>query len=138
MLHYCCYHLLLFITATLVIASATTITEVVLNVYDVSHSEKIHLVPSLAWKLAVEGSGIWCNVGALIIRVGFGGILYYNYNKEPPKPYSNYEGPYSRVSGSGLVGSGFWALGLGPGFGFETFSELGNLGFKPSASLYAQ
>ena len=35
------------------------------------------------------------NIGALIIRVGFGGILYYNYNKEPPKPYSNYYGPYS-------------------------------------------
>ena len=30
------------------------------------------------------------NLGALIIRTGFGGILYYTYNKEPPKPYSNY------------------------------------------------
>ena len=31
-----------------------------------------------------------CNVGALIIRIGFGGIVYYNYyNKEPPKPRSN-------------------------------------------------
>ena len=28
--------------------------------------------------------------GALIIRIGFGGILYYNYHKEPPKLYSNY------------------------------------------------
>ena len=25
------------------------------------------------------------NIGALIIRIGFGGRLYYNYNKEPPK-----------------------------------------------------
>ena len=25
------------------------------------------------------------NLGALIIRIGFGGILYHNYNKEPPK-----------------------------------------------------
>ena len=36
------------------------------------------------------------NIGALIIRLGFGGILYYNHNhnKEPPKPYSNYYGLY--------------------------------------------
>ena len=25
------------------------------------------------------------NIGALIIRIGFGGILYYKYNKETPK-----------------------------------------------------
>ena len=31
---------------------------------------------------------ISCNIEALIIRIGLGGILYYN-NKEPPKPYSN-------------------------------------------------
>ena len=32
------------------------------------------------------------NIGALIIRIGLGigGILYYKYNKEPPKPYSNH------------------------------------------------
>ena len=30
------------------------------------------------------------NVGALIIRIAFGGICYYNYDKETPKPYSNY------------------------------------------------
>ena len=33
------------------------------------------------------------SVRALIIRIGFGGISYYNYNdykKESPKPYSNY------------------------------------------------
>ena len=26
---------------------------------------------------------------ALKIRIGFGGILYHNYKKESPKPYSN-------------------------------------------------
>ena len=25
-------------------------------------------------------------IGASIIRIGFGGIFYYNYNKEPEKP----------------------------------------------------
>ena len=29
-------------------------------------------------------------VGAWTIGIGFGGILYYNYNKEPLKPYSNH------------------------------------------------
>ena len=28
---------------------------------------------------------VCCNIGALIIRIGFCGPLYYNYNKEPPK-----------------------------------------------------
>ena len=32
-------------------------------------------------------------IEALRIRIGFWGPLY--YNKEPPKPYSNYSGPYS-------------------------------------------
>ena len=27
----------------------------------------------------------WVNVGALIIRTGFWGIVYYNYNKEAPE-----------------------------------------------------
>ena len=27
---------------------------------------------------------------ALTIRIGFRGVLYYNYNKGTPKPYSNY------------------------------------------------
>ena len=34
-----------------------------------------------------------CNpfvVGALILRIGFWGKLYYNHNKEPPRPYANY------------------------------------------------
>ena len=30
--------------------------------------------------------GVSGNVGASIIRMGFEGILCYNYNKEPPKP----------------------------------------------------
>ena len=30
------------------------------------------------------------NIEALIIGIGFWGPLYYNYNKEPPKLYSNY------------------------------------------------
>ena len=34
------------------------------------------------------------NAGALIIKVGPWGRLYYSYTKEPPTPYSNYEGPY--------------------------------------------
>ena len=29
------------------------------------------------------------NVGALVITIGFGGILYCNQNRERPKPYSN-------------------------------------------------
>ena len=33
------------------------------------------------------------NIEALIIRTAFG-VYYYNYNKEPPKPYSSYYGPY--------------------------------------------
>ena len=37
---------------------------------------------------------ILINIGGLIIRIGFWGSSYYNYNKEPPKPYSNYIGPY--------------------------------------------
>ena len=30
--------------------------------------------------------GMLGNVGALTIRIGFGGILQYSYNKEAPKP----------------------------------------------------
>ena len=30
------------------------------------------------------------NTGALIIRIGFGGMLYISYHKESPTPYSNY------------------------------------------------
>ena len=30
------------------------------------------------------------SIGAFIVRIGFGGILYHNGNKETPKPYFNY------------------------------------------------
>ena len=32
------------------------------------------------------------SVGALIIRRGFGGVLYYNYHKEPQNSIGNYQG----------------------------------------------
>ena len=42
----------------------------------------------------------WCGlakVGALIMRTGFWGIVYYNYNKEPPRnSIGNYAGPYTK------------------------------------------
>ena len=41
------------------------------------------------------------NIGALIIRIGFWGPVYYSYNKEPPGPYSNYCGPYIMWGGGG-------------------------------------
>ena len=38
------------------------------------------------------------NKGASVIRIGFGGIIYYNYDNESPKPYFNcYQGPYISV-----------------------------------------
>ena len=42
-------------------------------------------------------SGVWyklgaITIGALIIRIGFWGILYYSYNKEPPNSIGNYQG----------------------------------------------
>ena len=30
------------------------------------------------------------NIGALMIRIGRGGVLYYDGHKKPTKPYSNY------------------------------------------------
>ena len=32
------------------------------------------------------------------MRIGFGDRLYYNFDKEPPKPYSNYESPYNTLN----------------------------------------
>ena len=32
-----------------------------------------------------------------LTRIGFGGVLYHNYNKEPAKPYSNCRGSYSYI-----------------------------------------
>ena len=44
----------------------------------------------------MRSSSFGCgNKGALIIRIGFWGILYYNIHKEPLKPYSNHQGPYT-------------------------------------------
>ena len=38
------------------------------------------------------------NIGASIIRIGFGGPLYYNYNnKEPQSSLGIYLGPYIRT-----------------------------------------
>ena len=37
--------------------------------------------------LIIENHRAFPNIGALIIRIGFGGHLFYNYNKEPPKQY---------------------------------------------------
>ena len=38
----------------------------------------------------LECTGKVGNVGALIIRIGFGGRLCYHFNKEPPEPFSSY------------------------------------------------
>ena len=38
--------------------------------------------PPNAWGIFVEEIS---NIGALIIRIGFEGIIYHDYNKEPPK-----------------------------------------------------
>ena len=52
-------------------------------------------------------------IGALIIRIGFRGPVYYNYNKEAPRtnsighylgPYSMYLGPYGMYSRIPFVG----------------------------------
>ena len=45
----------------------------------------------MSWGCRASGLGrtrrdVWHNIGALIIRIGFGGILYYNHNKEPQNP----------------------------------------------------
>ena len=50
------------------------------------------------------------NIGALIIRIGFGGIVYYNYNKEPPKPYSTDQGSYMIECLFFLAGCGLYTL----------------------------
>ena len=48
---------------------------------------KVSAVPGVsAWDLRLPAS-----VGALMIRIGFGSILYYSYSKKgSPKPRSNY------------------------------------------------
>ena len=39
-----------------------------------------------------------CSIGALTIRIGFWGPFAYKCNQEPPKPNSNFLGPYSILS----------------------------------------
>ena len=42
------------------------------------------LEPPKQWKKMLKKA--WgCTIGALISRIGFGAIFYYNCNKEPPK-----------------------------------------------------
>ena len=63
--------------------------------YDINRS----LSQQEYWITQVSGS----TIGALIIRIGFWGPLYYSYNKEPQNSIGNYSGPYiteSQVSGS--------------------------------------
>ena len=58
------------------------------------------------------------NIGALIIRMGFWGPLYYNYNREPPQnSVGNYLGPYIRGT-IGVCGSS----GLGPRLGLKLWA----------------
>ena len=42
----------------------------------------------------MSGSRIVSSTGAVIIRTGFWGPAYYNYNKEPQNNIGNYYGPY--------------------------------------------
>ena len=53
-----------------------------------SHDLIVNVVPG-GWDVRSPGlqgrSLVSVNIGALIIRKGFWGTLYYNYNKEPPK-----------------------------------------------------
>ena len=49
----------------------------------------------LFWSL--QGlAGLSANIGALIMRIGLGGRLYYTYSKKRPKPCSFFEGSYIR------------------------------------------
>ena len=50
----------------------------------------IATIPTTFLRIPVRRFASFVNVGALIIRIRFEGILYYTYNMEPPKPYSNY------------------------------------------------
>ena len=58
--------------------------------------------PNTSKTITAPKLGQWtlrsCTIGALIIRIGFWGIFYYIYNKEPPPHHSigNYAGPYIR------------------------------------------
>ena len=37
------------------------------------------------------------NIGALVIKIGFGGPLCYKYNKEPQTSIGTYKSPYIRA-----------------------------------------
>ena len=46
------------------------------------------------------------NIGVLMVRIGFWGPLYYNYNKEPPKnSIANYQGSYIKLPSGGALGA---------------------------------
>ena len=45
-----------------------------------------------------------CNIGALIVRIGIWGPVYYKYKKELPNSIGNYLGPYITASGSSAGG----------------------------------
>ena len=45
--------------------------------------------------LGLRAERLEYNIGALILRIGFGGILYYTYNKEPRNPI---QGPHSNLN----------------------------------------
>ena len=47
---------------------------------------------SICWDI----SGLPAKVRALIIRIGFGGTIYYKYNKEPPKRLITMKAPTLR------------------------------------------
>ena len=57
--------------------------------YDLGHQLGAFSSYSLAQVEALASEGWLCtrnvNTGPLIIRIGFGGILYYTYHKGPPK-----------------------------------------------------
>ena len=78
-------------------------------------SHKADLNVSDADRICILSQG---NIGALIIGIGFWGLLYYSSNKEPPKKTNignYYLGPYSKrlwASGLGLPGSGLRVDGL--------------------------
>ena len=57
---------------------------------------------------------------ALIIRIGFGGYLYYNYHKEPPKPILIIKGPF------------IWFLALGYGFRLGASGLACSSGYRES------
>ena len=62
-----------------------------------------------------RASGFWCNAGALTIRIGFWGPLYYTCSQQAPKiVLVIISAPYTKAfRASGLLEMGFDLLGLG-------------------------